>query len=43
MVYKKKVLSKTDLAELERLDQMRLIKIREGELKSKLDILNDKM
>lgn len=43
MVYKKKDLAKEDLAELERIDQARLIKIREGELKSKLDLLNEKM
>ncbi len=43
VVYKKRDLNKDDLAEMERLDQARLIKIREGELKSKLDLLNEKM
>lgn len=42
-VYKKKDMNKKDLAELERLDQVRLIKIREGELKSKLSLLNERM
>lgn len=36
-------MGKKDLAELERLDQIRLIKIREGELKSKLSLLNERM